>query len=69
MTKQQVIQTVKSNIAKADTPKAIKELITFLEANRPYRSMGKVARLAQAKYEGAERDFNQGLVERKRMLT
>ncbi len=64
MTKQQVVQTVKSNIAKADTPKALRELITFLEANRPYRSMGKVARLAQAKYEGAERDFTQGLIEK-----
>ncbi len=64
MTKQQVIQAVKSSIAKADTPKALKELIAFLEANRPYRSMSKVARLAQAKYEGAERDFSQGLVEK-----
>jgi len=64
MTKQQVLQIVKSNIAKADTPKALTELITFLEANRRYRSMGKIARLAQAKYEGAERDFNQGLVEK-----
>jgi len=64
MTKQQVIQAVKSHIAKADTAKALTELITFLEGNRPYRSMGKVARLAQAKYEGAERDFSQGLVEK-----
>jgi len=64
MNKQQVIQAVKSNIARAKTPKALSELITFLEGNQRYRSMGKVARLAQAKYEGAERDFNQGLIEK-----
>lgn len=64
MTKQQVIQAVKAKIAKADTPKALTELIAFLEANRSYQSMAKVARLAQAKYEGAERDFNQGIVDK-----
>ncbi len=64
MTKQQVIQAVKSDIAKAETSKSLTKLITFLEGNQRYRSMGKVARLAQAKYEGAERDYSQGLVEK-----
>jgi len=64
MTKQQVIQAVKSKIAKADTSKALTTLISFLEANRPYKPMAKVARLAQAKFEGAERDFNQGIVDK-----
>ena len=64
MTKQAVIQAVKSSIAEADTSKALEQIIPFLAASRSYRSMAKVARLAQAKYEGAERDFNQGLVDK-----
>ena len=64
MSKQEIINIVKGAIAQADTPEALAQLIPFLENNRQYNAMGKVARLAQAKYEGAERDFSQGLVDR-----
>lgn len=64
MSKQEIIKNTKGAIAQADTPEALAQLIPFLESNRPYNAMSKVARLAQAKYEGAERDFNQGLVDR-----
>ncbi len=64
MSKQEIINIVKRAIAQADTPEALAQLIPFLESNRQYNAMSKVARLAQAKYEGAERDFNQGLVDR-----
>lgn len=64
MSKLETIQLIKGAIAKADTAKALAQLIPFLESNRQYKAMSKVARLAQAKYEGAERDFNQGLIDR-----
>ena len=64
MSKQEIIQSIKATIAQADTSEALAQLIPFLESNRQYSAMSKVARLAQAKYEGAERDFNQGLIDR-----
>jgi len=64
MNKQEIIKIIKEAIAQANTPEALAQLIPFLENNRQYSAMSKVARLAQAKYEGAERDFNQGLVDR-----
>ena len=64
MSKQEIIKIIKEAIAQANTPEALAQLIPFLESNRQYSAMSKVARLAQAKYEGAERDFNQGLVDR-----
>lgn len=64
MSKQEIIKNIKAAITKAETPQALAQLIAFLDGNQQYSAMGKVARLAQAKYEGAERDFNQGLVDR-----
>jgi len=64
MSKQEIIKNIKAAITQADTPRALAELVPFLENNRQYRAMSKVARLAQAKYERAEQDFNQGLIDR-----
>jgi len=64
MSKQEIIKNIKAAIAQADTPKALAQLIPFLESNRQYSAMSKVARLAQAKYERAAQDFNQGLIDR-----
>lgn len=63
MTKSQIIQTVRAYIANANTSKALQALIAFLSPDAQYQSMEKVARLAQAKYERTERDFNQGLID------
>ena len=60
--KQQIIQTVRQAIAAADTSTALSQLITFLEGSAKYDAMEKVARLAQAKQEGAKRNLAQGLV-------
>ena len=64
MSKLETIQLIKAAIVKADTSEALAQLIPFLDANSKYRAMGKVARLAQAKYERASSDFSQALVNR-----
>ena len=64
MSKQEIIKNIKVAITQAETPKALAQLIAFLDNNQQYSAMGKVARLAQAKYERAAQDFTQGLVDR-----
>ncbi|MFK7980419.1 MAG: tetratricopeptide repeat protein [Saprospiraceae bacterium] len=64
MSKQEIIKNIKVAITKAETQQALAQLIAFLDSNRQYNAMSKVARLAQAKYERAAQDFTQGLVDR-----
>lgn len=64
MSKQEIIKSTKIAITKAETQQALTQLIAFLESDRQYSAMSKVAHLAKAKYERAEQDFTQGLIDR-----
>ena len=62
MTKRELISAVRAAVEDAENKRALELLIAFLEKDRRYRKLTRVARLTLAKQEKNTKDSNAGII-------